>query len=153
MQPAITQDASTARDVKLTLSIAWSFVLFNYIYADFGTFATILMRPAILERFQSGNFGSVHFTDAFMLAAAFLMEIPIAMVLLSWTLGYKANRRANIVAGTLMTLVILFTLFGAGRVPPLNFYTLFQAIEIAATAAIVRYAWRWRGPGADQAAA
>jgi len=43
-----------------------------------------------------------------------------------------------------MTAVILFTLFGAGKVPPPNFYTFFQLIEIAATAAIVRYAWKRR---------
>lgn len=131
-------------DVRLTLSIAWSFVLFNYIYADFGTFAVILMRPELFEKFQSGRFGSVHFSDGFMLAAAVLMEIPIAMVLLSWILNRSANRWANIVAGSTMTLVILFTLLGAGKVPPLNFYTLFQLIEIAATAGIVRYAWTWR---------
>jgi hypothetical protein len=135
-----------ARDRKLTLAMLWIFVLFNYVYADFGTFALILMRPDMLERFQSGQFGSVHFTGWFMLAAAALMEIPIAMVLLSWLLDDRNNRRANIAAGTLMTLVILFTLLGAGRVPPLDFYTFFQVIEIAATAAIVRLAWRWRGP-------
>lgn len=133
-------------DRKLTLSMMWIFVLFNYVYADFGTFATILMRPELFARFQAGNFGSVHFSDWFMLAAAALMEIPIAMVLLSWLLAPKANRRANIAAGTLMTLVILFTLFGAGRVPPANFYTFFQVIEIAATSAIAWLAWRWREP-------
>jgi uncharacterized protein DUF6326 len=132
------------RDRRLTLSLLWVFVLFNYVYADFGTFATILMRPDLFERFQTGNFGSVHFTKWFMLAAAALMEIPIAMVLLSWLLGRRPNRLANIVAGTIMTLVILLTLFGAGRMPPFNFYTVYQAIEIGATAAIVGYAWRWR---------
>lgn len=132
------------RDKRLTLSLLWVFVLFNYVYADFGTFATILMQPDLFARFQAGNFGSVHFTKWFMLAAAALMEIPIAMVLLSWLLGRRPNCLANIVAGTIMTLVILFTLFGAGRMPPLNFYSFYQAIEIAATAAIVGYAWRWR---------
>jgi hypothetical protein len=140
------------REARLTFSILWIFVLFNYVYADFGTFATILMRPDVLARFQAGNFGSVHFSRWFMLAAAALMEIPIGMVLMSWLLGHKANRRANIAAGTLMTLVILFTLFGARRLPPLDFYTFFQAIEIAATAAIVALAWRWRAPEAAAAA-
>jgi uncharacterized protein DUF6326 len=79
-----------------------------------------------------------------MLAAAVLMEVPIAMVLLSWVLRPTANRRANVAAGMIMTLVILFTLLGAGKVPPLNFYTFFQLIEIAATAGIALHAWRWR---------
>jgi len=144
-------NGSGDRDRRLTLSLLWSFVLFNYIYADFGTFATILMKPELFERFQSGQFGSVHFSQWFMLAAAVLMEIPISMVILSWLLRRRSNRMANIVAGTIMTLVILFTLFGAGKVPPPNFYTLFQVIEIAATAAIALYAWNW--PRTDSTAA
>jgi Family of unknown function (DUF6326) len=133
------------RDRKLTFAMLWIFVLFNYVYADFGTFAMILMRPQILERFQGGQFGSVTFTGWFMLAAAALMEIPIGMVLLSWLLEDRANRRANVAAGTIMTLVILVTLLGAGKVPA-DFYTFFQVVEIAATATIVGLAWRWRGP-------
>lgn len=139
-------ERAATRDARLTFSILWIFVLFNYVYADFGTFATILMRPDVLAGFQAGNFGSVHFSPWFMLAAAVLMEIPIGMVLLSWLLGHKANRRANITAGAILTLVILFTLFGARRLPPPDFYTFFQAIEIAATAAIAWLAWTWRAP-------
>jgi hypothetical protein len=137
-------DPGNGTHVRATLALAWSFVLFNYIYADIGTFAVILMRAELLARFQSGAFGSVHLTKWFMLAAAVLMEIPISMVLLSWILSYRTNRIANLLAGTLMTLVILLTLFGAGTVPQLNFYTLYEVIEIAATATIVWYAWRWR---------
>ncbi|HYJ31546.1 MAG TPA: DUF6326 family protein [Allosphingosinicella sp.] len=132
------------RETRLTLSIAWSFVLFNYIYADFGFFARIMMDPAMMGRFQA--LGQAHYSQWAMLALAAMMEIPIAMVLLSWLLRRKANRIANIAAGIAMTLVILFTLFGGGRVPPLDFYSFFQAIEIAATVAIVCHAWRWREP-------
>ena len=132
---------SEDKDVKLTLSIAWCFVLFNYIYADLGFFAKILMKPELVERFQS--MGALYFSDWLMLALAAMMEIPMAMVLLSWTLGSKASRLANMVAGIIMTAVIMVTLFGALRVPPLDFYTFFQLVEIAATAGITIYAWRW----------
>jgi len=132
---------SEDKDVKLTLSIAWCFVLFNYIYADLGFFAKILMKPELVERFQS--MGALYFSDWLMLALAAMMEIPVAMVLLSWTLGSKASRVANMVAGIIMTAVIMVTLFGALRVPPLDFYTFFQLVEIAATAGITIYAWRW----------
>ena len=138
-------DRSDDRNVKLTLSIAWTFVLFNYIYADFGFFAKILMSPALIERFQA--LGAVYFSDWLMLALAAMMEIPVAMVLLSWVLDYRANRLANIAAGITMTAVIMVTLFGALKVPPLDFYTFFQTIEIAATATITWYAWRWRSAG------
>lgn len=133
---------SPDKNAKLTLSIAWSFVLFNYIYADVGFFAKILMTPAHVERFQA--VGALYFSDWLMLALAAMMEIPVAMVLLSWVLAYKANRLANIVAGITMTAVIMVTLFGALKIPPLDFYTFFQTIEIAATAAITWYAWQWR---------
>lgn len=133
---------SPDKNAKLTLSIAWSFVLFNYIYADVGFFAKILMTPAHIERFQA--VGALYFSDWLMLALAAMMEIPVAMVLLSWVLAYKANRLANIVAGITMTAVIMVTLFGALKIPPLDFYTFFQTIEIAATAAITWYAWQWR---------
>ena len=132
---------SEDKDVKLTLSIAWCFVLFNYVYADLGFFAKILMKPELVERFQS--MGALYFSDWLMLALAAMMEIPVAMVLLSWTLGSKASRLANMVAGIIMTAVIMVTLFGALRVPPLDFYTFFQLVEIAATAGITIYAWRW----------
>ena len=136
---------SEDKDVKLTLSIAWCFVLFNYIYADFGFFAKILMKPELVERFQS--MGALYFSDWLMLALAAMMEIPVAMVLLSWTLGSKASRLANMVAGIIMTAVIMVTLFGALRVPPLDFYTFFQLVEIAATAGITIYAWKWPSSG------
>ena len=136
---------SEDKDVKLTLSIAWCFVLFNYIYADLGFFAKILMKPELVERFQS--MGAIYFSDWLMLALAAMMEIPVAMVLLSWTLGSKASRLANMVAGIIMTAVIMVTLFGALRIPPLDFYTFFQLVEIAATAGITIYAWRWPSSG------
>jgi hypothetical protein len=142
MQPATNLAWSADKNVKLTLSIAWCFVLFNYIYADFGFFAKILMKPALIERFQS--LGAVYFSDWLMLVLAAMMEIPVAMVLLSWVLSYKANRVANIAAGIIMTAVIMVTLFGALKIPPLDFYTFFQTIEIAATATITWYAWKWR---------
>ena len=139
------RDWSGDKDVKLTLSIAWCFVLFNYIYADFGFFAKILMKPELVERFQS--MGALYFSDWLMLSLAAMMEVPVAMVLLSWTLGSRASRLANIVAGIIMTAVIMVTLFGALKIPPLDFYTFFQLVEIAATAAITIYAWRWPSTG------
>jgi hypothetical protein len=72
------------------------------------------------------------------------MEIPIAMVLLSRILNYKANRWANIIAGIIMTLVQSATLFTA---TPTSYYLFCSIIEIAATIAIVWLAWKWINPG------
>jgi hypothetical protein len=50
----MTADSSgDQRDVRLTLSLAWAFVLFNYIYADIGFFAQIMISPALTEKFQA----------------------------------------------------------------------------------------------------
>jgi Family of unknown function (DUF6326) len=134
---------SDPRRVGETLSMMWIFVLFNYVYADIGTVFVIFTRPELLERLQSGKFGSFHLTEGFLLAGAVMMEICIAMIPLSWKLPRRANRIANILAGALFTAIILMTLFASGKVPPLNFYTFFQIVEIVSTATIVAIAWRW----------
>jgi MFS family permease len=116
------------KDKKGMLSTLWLFATLNYLYCDVVT----LMDPV--------KHGSIQLTQGFLLGAAILVEIPIAMVLLSRILKYRANRWANIIAGIIMTAVQTLTLFVA--VPTL-YYVFFSAIEIACTAFIVWYAWRW----------
>ena len=137
-------DGVSMRDAKLTFAFAWIFVLFNYVYADIGSVFMVISRPELMARLQGGLYGSVALTQWVFIGGAILMEICIAMIPLSWMLGHKANRRANLAAGTLFTLVILLILFGSGRVPPLNFYTFFEIVEIATTSWIVWRAWRWK---------
>jgi hypothetical protein len=141
-----TNEMSHAVRVKLTLSIFWTMVLFNYVYADIFTFVHILIHPPLFEKFQAGSFGSGHLTKEFMLAAAAFMEIPIAMVLLSWVLPYGLNRAANILSGLVMTGVIIFTLVWTLGKPEMAFYALFEVIEILSTSAIVWIALTWRNP-------
>jgi len=71
------------------------------------------------------------------------MEIPIAMVILSWILNYKANRLANIISGTIMTIVQISSLF-TGK--PTMYYAFFSTIEISCTLFIIWYAWSWPEP-------
>jgi hypothetical protein len=80
------------------------------------------------------------------LGAAILVEIFIAMVLLSRVLPYRANRWANIAAGTIMTAVQSVTLFVGIPAP---YYLFFSVIEIATTVLIVWFAWNWREPVAQ----
>ena len=74
------------------------------------------------------------------------MMIPLSMVLLSRILNYRASRLASIIAGTIMTLTLIMTLFVA---VPTSYYVFFTVIEIACTASIVGYAWKWRNPDAS----
>ncbi len=118
-------------------STLWIFALFNYLYCDVVTLMdAIYLKPAV-----QGNAGGIQINQGFLLGASILMEIPIAMVLLSRILGQRAGRVANIIAGVIMTAVQVATLFAG---PPTTYYVFFSAIEIACTAFIVWYAWTWR---------
>ena len=98
----------------------------------------------------AGNIGGIEITPGFLLAAGALVEIPIAMVLLSRVLQHRANRWANVAAGTTMMIVQLGSLFA--RTPAL-YYVFFRAIEIACTVLIVWFAWNWRGAEPARSAA
>jgi hypothetical protein len=102
------------------------------------------MDPVLLNQFIKGSAGNIQINEGFLLGSAILMEIPIAMVLLSRVLNYGANRWANIVAGTIMTVVQLSSLFFGSS--PTMYYIFFSIIEISCTALIVWTAWNWPSP-------
>lgn len=124
-------------DKGARLSLLWVFAILNYLYCDL----LGLMDPASLKQYLTGHVDGLTISQGFLLSAAVLMEIPIAMVLLSSVLPHAASRWANLIAGTVMTLVQIGSLFmGSG---PTVYYAFYSAVEIAATAFIVWYAWRW----------
>jgi hypothetical protein len=129
-------------DMKSKLSTLWIFVALNYLYCD----VVSLMDPELLPQYLRGNVNGLELTPGFLLGAGILVEIFIAMVLLSRVLPYRANRWANIAAATIMTAVQSATLFAG--VPAL-YYLFFSVIEIATTVLIVWFAWNWREPVAQ----
>jgi hypothetical protein len=131
-------------DMKSRLSTLWIFASLNYLYCDIAS----LMDPQLLPQYLRGNVNGLEFTPGFLLAAGVLVEIFIAMVLLSRLLPYRANRWANIAAGTAMTAVQLATVLFTKPAP---YYAFFSAIEIATTVAIVWYAWKWTEPAVPTA--
>jgi len=135
---ANTADAHEEKkmDMKSKLSTLWIFVSLNYLYCDVSS----LMDPELLPQYLRGNVHGLQFSPMFLLSAGILVEIFIAMVLLSKMLPYVANRWANIAAGIVMTTIQLATLFFGVPAP---YYAFFSAIEIATTAFIVWYAWNW----------
>ena len=122
-------------------STLWIFVTLNYLYCDIMT----LMNPDILNKFLSGDVDGMKLTPMFFLGAAILMEIPMSMVLLSRILKPGINRWTNIIAGTIMTLVQIGSLFVGSGGPEL-FYIFFSIIEISCTFFIVIYAIKWTNP-------
>ncbi len=115
-------------DMKVRLSTLWLFATLNYVYCD----VVSVMDPV--------KHSPVQLTQGFLLGAAILVEIPIAMVLLSRILSYRSNRWTNVIAGAVMTAVQVASLFVA---VPTMYYVFFSVIEVTCTALIVFYAWRW----------
>jgi hypothetical protein len=115
-------------DMKAKLSLLWLVAMLTYTYGDVVT----LMDP--VKR------GSMQLTQGFLLAASVFMSIPIAMVLLSRMLNHRANRITNIVAGTIMSVALVLTLFVA---VPAMYYVFFTAIEVTCTVLIVLFASKW----------
>ena len=123
---------------KAILSTLWIFAFATYMYGDIAG----LMDSVLLKQYLSGTVNGLRMTEGFLLGSVILMMIPISMILLSRVLRYRANRIANIVAATVMTVVQAATLFvGSG---PTMYYAFSSAVEIAATAFIVWYAVTWR---------
>ena len=128
-------------DTKERLPLLWLFTLLNYLYAD------VLALFAFIGSLNSAP----HLPQWALLGSAVLMEIPIAMILASRLLRYRANRLANIVAGVILTLVNGFLTFvlpftnGDFRDPIFPAYVFFATIETVCTVAIIRQAWTWSG--------
>ena len=118
-------------DMKTRLSALWLFAMLTYTYGDVVT----LMDPV--------KHGTIQLTEGFLLGASVFMMIPITMVLFSRILKYRSNRLTSIVAGTIMTVALVLTLFAA---VPTMYYVFFSIIEITCTSIIVWFAWKWRSP-------
>ncbi len=126
------------RDIKERLSVLWIFALLNYLYADVMALWAIVGSPK----------DAPHLGPLALAASAVLMEIPIAMILASRLLPFRANRLANIIAGSIVTLINGFLTFippliGWGRPPALLEYLFFATIETVCTSIIVWQAWTW----------
>jgi hypothetical protein len=92
-----------------------------------------------------GVAGSIQFSPGSLLGVSVVLEIPMAMVVLSRILKYRANGWTNIIAGTVYTGVTLLTQF---IVPIMNgtttnYYIFLGAIEVLSTLFIVWYACKW----------
>jgi hypothetical protein len=128
-------------DTKERLSLLWIFALLNYLYADVIALWALLGSPPA---------DTPHLGQWALAGATVLMEIPIAMIVACRLLPFRANRLANIIAGSIVTLVNGFLTFipplvGWGRPPALPEYLFFATIETVCTVAIVWQAWTWSG--------
>lgn len=121
---------------KDLLSTLWVFVTINYLYCDL----IGLMDASLLKQYLTGRVEGMKISREFLLYAGILMEIPIAMILLSKILKDKPNAWANIVASFIKTVVMILTLFVGNAT---IYYIFFAIIEISTTIFIFIYAIRW----------
>ena len=117
-------------DMKVKLSTLWVFVMFNMVFADIVGF----LNPGALEEMIA-----MKPAQGLLLVFSILLEIPIAMIVLSRLLKYRANRWANIIAGVITILWVI----GGGNTSVS--YIFFATIEVACMLLIVWYAWKWTG--------
>ena len=69
------------------LSTLWVFIMFNMVFADILSF----MYPGFLKEVMAGRAGGVQITPGFLLMAAVLTEVPIAMIVLSRVLKQRSE--------------------------------------------------------------
>ncbi len=131
-----SQTLSTV-DMRVKLSTLWTFVMINMIFADIFSF----MYPGFVRQMAAGDVvDGTRITPAFLLVAAMLTEISMAMVVLSRLLNYRANRWANLFGGLFTILWVI----GGGSATP--HYIFIASVEVICSAGIIWLAWQWRAP-------
>lgn len=121
-------------DTKVLLSTLWIVVMLNMLKAD------------ILSLFIPGSAEEVARTSAstgtpipqLMLGGAIMMEISIAMIILSRVLKYSVNRWVNI----LVSLITIAFVVGGGVSYP--HYIFIATVEVICLLLIIGFAWMWR---------
>ncbi|HEY3336279.1 MAG TPA: DUF6326 family protein [Candidatus Limnocylindrales bacterium] len=126
---------------RARLSAAWVFVLLNMLFADILSF----MSPGALQQVLAGTAEGIQVTPGFLLVAAVVAEVPIAMVLLSLVLPQRTARWANIAAAAVTVVYVL----GLGSATP--HYVFIAALETLGCLAIATWSWTWR-PAAQRVA-
>ncbi len=126
-------------NMKARLSTLWIFLMFNMVFADIYSF----MYPGFLQQIMTGNADGTQITPGFLLIAATVTEISIAMVFLSRLLKQRVNRWVNIVGGVITILWVI----GGGSTT--LHYIFFASIEVVCSLAIIWLAWTWRNPDAQ----
>lgn len=131
---ALLQDKFNSLQTRATLSTLWIFMLLNMLVRDIHEFG----RAGFLEEMMTGVINGVQLTEELFLVSGIVLEIPIAMVILSRLLPYRLSRWANMFAGVLAIGIIIN--LGVNDLDDI----WFAGIEILTLVFIMWTAWRWR---------
>ena len=122
--------------MEARLSTLWMFFLLNIIFRDIHEF----VEPGFIAEIMTGTSNGNPITEHMLLLGGVMIEVPIAMVLLSRMLPYRANRWTNIIVAAMYISMALF--FGATDLDD-SFHLV---MEVAALLFVIWSAWRWRKP-------
>ena len=123
-------------DTKVLLSTLWIVVMINMLKADI----LGLFIPGALEEVAKTSVSTGTTIPQLMLGGAIMLEIPIAMILLSRVLKFKVNRLTNIIASVFTIVYVV----GGGTLSP--HYIFIATIEVVCMLLIVWFAWKWTNP-------
>ena len=121
-------------DTKILLSTLWIVVMINMLKADILS----LYIPGSAEEVARTSASTGASIPQLMLGGAIMMEISIAMIILSRVLNYSINRWANIIVGL---ITIAFVVGGGASYPH---YIFIAAVEVICLLLIIWFAWMWR---------
>ncbi len=117
---------------RALLSALWMFVLLNFIFRDLHE----IVKDDFLADALNGIYDGREVTEAMFLLGGIIVEVPIAMMLIAWTLPIRVNRWANVIVAPLFGLILI------GSAGDLDDYFHF-GLMLVALGAIVWKAWSW----------
>ncbi|WP_345296717.1 DUF6326 family protein [Candidatus Villigracilis affinis] len=107
-------------DTKVLLSTLWIVVMINMAFADI----LGLFIPGALEEVAKTSVSTGTTIPQLMLGGAIMLEIPIAMILLSRVLKFKVNRWTNIIASV---FTIVYVVGGGTLSPSLHIHSNYRS--------------------------
>jgi hypothetical protein len=134
MNPSITH--SEKIDPKVLLSTLWIVVMINMLKADILS----LYIPGSAEELAKTSASTGTPIPQLMLGGAIMMEISIAMIILSRVLKPGANRWVNMIVSF---ITIAFVVGGGASYPH---YLFVATVEVICLLLIIWIAWKWRSP-------
>jgi hypothetical protein len=121
-------------DTKVLLSTLWIVIMINMLKADILS----LYIPGSTEELARTSASAGASIPQLMLGGAIMMEISIAMIILSRVLKYGINRWVNIIVSL---ITIAFVVGGGASYPH---YIFIATVEVICLLLIIWFAWMWR---------
>lgn len=121
-------------DTKVLLSTLWIVVMINMLKADILS----LNIPGAAEELARTAASAGASIPQLMLGGAIIMEMAIAMIILSRVLKCGINRWVNII----VSLITIGFVIGGGASYP--HYIFIATVEVVCLVLIIWFAWKWR---------